>query len=335
MDTIHSLQVFESESHPNFHNQGPTKTRGTKEGFSIYGLFHKFARTPQGTDHLRRRFLRPSKDLDQIQQSLDTVSAFILPDNAASLDALAKTLTYIKNIRPLLKKLRKGVKEQQRGYDGPVPLWSTLISFCYYGIRLIETMLEMDGMDGILVWHKIARFDVGVLRSVGKSASDCVDVDQSRLVMRAAVRQNVDPQLDELKRFYGGLDTLLTEVSKSIRGRFLANHQDIADALEIEYYPGIGHVLGLPEDIAYDNRDFIESGELPWSHRYTAKSDSSGVADPELTFRRGLSFYKTPEMEEMDESWGDLYYEIQGKDSLSWSRQCRSNIKSARGRTHL
>ena len=31
MDTIHSLQVFESESHPNFHNQGPSKTEGARK----------------------------------------------------------------------------------------------------------------------------------------------------------------------------------------------------------------------------------------------------------------------------------------------------------------
>jgi DNA mismatch repair protein MSH5 len=273
MDTIHSLQVFESESHPNFHNQGPSKTRDTKEGFSIYGLFYKFARTPQGKDLLRRRFLRPSKDVDQIEQSLSTISAFILPDNLAHLEVLVKQLAHIKNMKPLLKKLRKGAQEQQRASDGPVPLWSTLIGFCYYGISLIEAMHEMEGMEGVLIWDKMTRFDAGILKRVGKSASDFVDVDESRRQLRPSVRPNVDPALDELKRFYDGLDPLLTEVEKSIKSKFLTEHQDIADALEIGYHPGIGHVLGLPESTASENGDFLGC-RLSWVLRYEAESET-------------------------------------------------------------
>jgi DNA mismatch repair protein MSH5 len=245
----------------------------------MYGLFYKFARTPQGKDLLRRRFLRPSRDVDQIQQSLNTVSAFLLPGNSAHLDVLVKKLAYIKNMRPLLKKLRKGAQEQQRASDGPVPLWSTLIGFCYYGIGLIEAMHEMEGMNDIPIWDKMASFDIGILRRVGKSASDCVDVDESRRQLRPSVRPNVDPVLDELKRFYDGLDPLLTEVEKSIKSRFLTEHQDIADALEIGYYPGIGHVLGLPESVVYENRDFIEGG-LSWVHRYTAELDLRSSKKP-------------------------------------------------------
>jgi DNA mismatch repair protein MSH5 len=272
MDTIHALQVFESESHPNVHNQGPSRTRGTKEGFSIYGLFYKFTRTPQGKDLLRRRFLRPSKDMDQIQQSLDTISAFLLPDNSAHLEVLLKKLSSIKNMKPLLKKLRRGAQEQQRASDGPVPLWSTLISFCYHGIGLLETILEMEGMDNISIWNKMEGFDIGILRRVGKKASDCVDVDESRRQLRPSVRPNVDPALDELKRFYEGLDSILVEVEKHVKLRFPAEHQAIEDNIEIGYHPGVGHVLGLPESIAYENRDFTAGG-LSWIHRYTAKSE--------------------------------------------------------------
>jgi DNA mismatch repair protein MSH5 len=273
MDTIQSLQVFESESHPNFHNQGPSKTRGTKEGFSIYGLFHKFARTPQGKDLLRRRFLRPSKDLCQIQESLDTVSAFLLPDNSENLDVVVKHLTHIKNIRPLLQKLRKGVKEEQRGSNGPIPTWSTLISFCYFGGKLIETMTEMGGMNEIPIWNKMVLFDRSILQRVGTSVSDFVDTDESRILLRPAVKQNIDPGLDELKRRHEGLNSLLTEVAKSIRAKFLTEYQDLAQALEIQYYPGIGHVVEIPESIAHENQGVFEAAEMPWIHRYTAKSE--------------------------------------------------------------
>jgi hypothetical protein len=45
-DTLHSLQILDDESHPNSHNQGPTKSAsGSKEGLSVYGLFRHLART--------------------------------------------------------------------------------------------------------------------------------------------------------------------------------------------------------------------------------------------------------------------------------------------------
>jgi DNA mismatch repair protein MSH5 len=273
MDTIQALQVFESESHPNFHNQGPSKTRGTKEGFSVYGLFHKFARTPQGKELLRRRFSRPSKDWDQIQESLDTVSALLLPNNSGNLDVLVENLKHIKNIRLLLKKLRKGVKEEQRGSNGPVPTWSTLLSFCHFSRKLIETMIEMDGMNDISIWNKMVLFDRSVLMRVGTSVSDFVDTDESRILLRPAIKQNIDPGLDELKRRHEGLNSLLTEVAKSIKAKFLTENQDLADALEIQYYPGIGHVVEIPETIAHENQGVFEATEIPWIHSYTAESE--------------------------------------------------------------
>lgn len=107
-DTLSSLQVIESESHPNSHNQGPA-TSGSKEGLSVYGLFHHLARTPQGKQRLRKMFLRPSIKMSVISERLDAVSILLRPDNAAPLDLLVKHLKRVKNIRTVMVQLRKGI----------------------------------------------------------------------------------------------------------------------------------------------------------------------------------------------------------------------------------
>lgn len=109
-DTLLSLQVMQSESHPHSHKQGPTKANnGSKEGLSIYGLFHHLACTPQGRYMLRQYFLRPSLGLDLINERLNTISIFLNPENTAPFDTIVKSLRAVVNVRTLVIKLRKGV----------------------------------------------------------------------------------------------------------------------------------------------------------------------------------------------------------------------------------
>jgi DNA mismatch repair protein MSH5 len=129
VETIRSLQIFEWESHPNTHNQGPMKAtsgfRGSKEGFSVYGLFHQFGRTSQGRQLLRQYFLRPSLNSDIINERLDAVATFVHPENAEILEILVKNLKYVSNMRATLLNLRKGSSGGQRfGYSKNI--WSSI-----------------------------------------------------------------------------------------------------------------------------------------------------------------------------------------------------------------
>lgn len=127
-DALISLQILWSESHPQSHNQGPSKTAsGSKEGLSIYGLFSSLARTQQGRYLLRQYFLRPMLDIDIINERLETVGIFTRPDNEEPLNNILKSLVQIKNIRTVMIHLRKGVK---RGLNSGIRngVWSTLRS---------------------------------------------------------------------------------------------------------------------------------------------------------------------------------------------------------------
>ena len=110
METLYSLQILESESHPHSHNQGPTKTSsGSKEGLSVYGLFHHLARTPQGKHILRQYFLRPSLSFNIIDERLHTIGTLLRPENASVMDVLTKLLQSVKNMRTIMISLRKGI----------------------------------------------------------------------------------------------------------------------------------------------------------------------------------------------------------------------------------
>lgn len=131
-DTLHSLQIMGAESHPNSHNKGPTKaTSGDKEGLSIYGLYHHLARTQQGRFLLRQQFLRPSLNLDVINERLDTVSIFTRPDNDSALQALVKNLKNLGNMRVTMVNLRKGASSSTRGTGGfAKSIWMSIRAVC-------------------------------------------------------------------------------------------------------------------------------------------------------------------------------------------------------------
>lgn len=129
-DTLASLQILQSESHPQSHNQGPTKASpGSKEGLSVYGLFYHLARTPQGKYLLRQYFLRPSLDIDTVNERLDTASIFLRPDNSGPLNVIVKSLGQIKNMKTVTIHLRKGISNGlSKGGGIKSGVWSSLRS---------------------------------------------------------------------------------------------------------------------------------------------------------------------------------------------------------------
>lgn len=117
-----------SESHPNYHNQGPTNSSsGSKESLSVYGLFHHLARTSQGKSTLRRYFLCPSMDVSVINERLETISVILRPENAVALDNISKNLAHIKNLRQVMVQLTKGVASSTNKGGGIARgIWSTI-----------------------------------------------------------------------------------------------------------------------------------------------------------------------------------------------------------------
>jgi DNA mismatch repair protein MSH5 len=134
-DTLHSLQIMGAESHPHSHNKGPTKaSSGEKEGLSVYGLFHHLARTPQGRFLLRQQFLRPSLNIDVINERLRTLGVFVRPDNDPALHTLAQNLKNIGNMRIMMVNLRKGVGGSTKGARG----FSKSIWISIRAVRVVE-----------------------------------------------------------------------------------------------------------------------------------------------------------------------------------------------------
>ena len=96
-----------------------------------YGLFQHFAYTPQGRARLKQTFFRPSVDLAAIRERHDFIGVFSRPDNIAVLEKMAKALKHIKNLRPVMINLRKGISTGSAKVTGfKTTVWASLLAVC-------------------------------------------------------------------------------------------------------------------------------------------------------------------------------------------------------------
>ena len=159
---------MESESHPHSGNQGPSSTSGSKEGLSVYGLFHFLAVTPQGKYLLKQYFLRPSLNADLIEERLDAISLFTRPANTDSLKSIRKSLRGVVNVRKLVINLRKGVS----GGAGKATSVARSIWTGLRNVSCIRCLLGQRSLTNIIIVHLqfnqckgVARGDVWRTRS--------------------------------------------------------------------------------------------------------------------------------------------------------------------------
>jgi DNA mismatch repair protein MSH5 len=300
-DTLLSLQIIQPEPHPNAFNQGPGST-GSKESLSLYGLFHHYARTPQGKARLRQTFLRPSLDLEDINARLDLISVFVRPDNSIPLRELSKSMSRIKNIRTAMIHLHKGINGGNQKFGGfKSGVWATLLEFAYHTIDIRGTLREVLGGENLpLIAKAMDVLDTRPLQHVGRSINDIVDRESSIDQNRTVVKRGVSEQLDDLKNVYDGMDDLLSRTAIDI-ARTLPDH--IAVQLNVIYVPQVGYHITVPKNRntgrpVYEGDPNDPAGGGQWETMFTTENQV---------------YLKDARMHALDERLGDLWNMICGE----------------------
>ncbi|CAO2650650.1 Nn.00g019420.m01.CDS01 [Neocucurbitaria sp. VM-36] len=290
-DTLHSLQILDAESHPHSHNRGPTTNSGAKEGLSVYGLFHHLARTPQGRCMLRQHFLRPSLNLDVMNERLDTIGVFVLPENGSALQTLVKTLKSIGNMRVMLSNLSKGVGGSTKGSGGfSNRVWIAIRGFAFHALKIKDIFQEVLSAENLKIRTKIfEKFEGYRLAQVGSKISETVDFERSAEEFRTVILPGVDEELDQMKRTLDGLESFLNEVARKLSEQMPI---DLRTTLNVIYFPQIGFLVTVPVDL--DTGAAVHDGgiENPWERMFSTEDQV---------------YFKNSQMREMDDHFGDVY----------------------------
>lgn len=300
-DTLLSLQITSTESHPNAQNQGPASrgwSGGAKEGFSVYGLFHNLAKTSQGRFLLRQYFLRPSLNVAVINERLDTIGALLRPDNSGTMGSIVENLAKIKNMRIVTVNLRKGVSSglnKSRGISSSV--WPSIRDFVFHALRIFDAMGELLGGERLAIRVKIVeKFDKKQLAAIGTIICEVVDFDATKEQRRTIVQPGVDQELDEAKRTYDGIEHLLSEVTEHITGQVPA---ELNAQVNVIFFPQIGFLIACRVETETGRGVFEGPDEDPWEKMFATDT---------------AAYYKNSNMSELDNHFGDIYGQICDKE---------------------
>ncbi|KAJ5491216.1 hypothetical protein N7539_002783 [Penicillium diatomitis] len=285
-----SLQVMQSELHPNLSSQVMgAKSAAGKEGFSVYGLFNRFAYTSQGKANLKHIFLRPTLDVALIRDRQKFIGVFSRPDNMATTERIIKSLKHIKNLRPVIMDLQKGISTGSAKMIGfKATVWASLLAFAFHSIDIHDALREMSiAQDVSLRTKAMKTFEAAQLYRVGRIIQEIVDIDNSEEQGRTVVKQGLDRELDKMKDRYDGLNSLLKNVAIEIASI-------IPEQLEIDvnviYFPQLGFNIAIPLN---------DSG-------HAAYSGADGAW--ELVFlTETRAYFKDFRMKELDDKLGDIY----------------------------
>jgi DNA mismatch repair protein MSH5 len=300
-DTLLSLQIMSTESHPNAQQHGPASragSGGSKEGLSVYGLFQHFAKTSQGRMLLKQYFLRPSQNKAVIDERLDTTSFLIRPDNGDCLKKLSESLAKMRNVRLYTVNLRKGISNgMSRNGKAQMLVWPNLYQFIFHALKITDILAEIEGARRLAIVRKVNEvFNGKLLAEVGTMITDVIDFEASQEQGRTIVRPGVSEDLDEAKRAYDGIEDLLSQAAKHIADEVPA---DLDSKVSVIFFPQIGFLISIRLSELTGTGIFEGTEQDPWEKRFSTEANA---------------YYKNVLMGQLDQQFGDVHAGICDKE---------------------
>ncbi|KAK6359117.1 MutS protein msh5 [Orbilia brochopaga] len=301
-DTMTSLQIFGSESHPAVKAQ----MADIKGGVSLFNLVNK-TRTPQGSHYLKQMFLRPSLDIAVITARHNAIHTLNRPDNSNAVGGLNKSLKRVPDMIRTLTKLKKGgstgapaqievLQNKKKAKTASTRTWVLISQFVSNAIKIRNYVADLLVTQDVDIFCKIAeKFEIEHLQTVANLIGDNIDFDASRIESHVYVKSGIDARLDNLRNTYHNINHILSEAAERVHGTLPQDVQDLNITVNVAYYPQLGYLLAVPLDEdgqpIYSGEVDIREGESHWEW----------VFSTDVT-----AYFKTDEMGRLSDEVGDV-----------------------------
>ncbi|KAL9589019.1 MAG: hypothetical protein Q9203_002186 [Teloschistes exilis] len=230
---------------------------------------------------------------------LSAVETFNLTGVIGILNGIVKSLGQIKNMKTVVIHLRKGISNGMGKGNGGIKsgVWSTLRSFAFHTLQILDSMTEVMGAEQLAIRCKILEhWDRRALANVGRLVSDVV---RSLYPALSDLWPGVDDELDTMKQTYDGIEDLLNKTSQSIAETVPVRY---SLDLNVIFFPQIGFLISIPID-PETGRGNYEGAAI------------DGDAWDRIFSTRSRVYYKDFRMRELDETLGDMYAVICGRNN--------------------
>ncbi|KAJ3340321.1 MutS protein msh5 [Gonapodya sp. JEL0774] len=223
----------------------------------------------------------------ELQGRHDAVEAFGRTENLNVVEMLIRVVAKIGNV---------GVRTNLTPKD-----WEHLLSFTYSAIEVQSKCRELHipPTRRIPILDRLAReIDVSALREVGSFVNEVVDFEESTTEGRVSIKRGLDEELDELKRRYEGMGSLLAS------GMFhLSIHHLGLKTIEIKQ---LGYLIAAPKPPGHNEIREIEGLSFQF------------VTEASI-------YYKNDQMRQMDQEWGDIHSLIVDSE-IEWVQRLTDRV---------
>ncbi|ORY26954.1 putative meiotic recombination-related protein, partial [Naematelia encephala] len=270
-DALTSLAIFDVDAHANTFMERP------KQALSIFGINNSCV-TPIGRKLLHTWHLRPLTHLKAIKERHDAVGLFSSTEYQHAGQQLIRSMKKIGNISGWCNNIRRG--------KAKVTDWKGMIESLLAAREIRETVhgLAASASATLRINEKLEGAVGPELQDFMSQVIGTVDWDASKNEKRLCVRIGVDEELDECRQRLAELEPLLNLVATKISPHV---PQDFCKTLNVVYFPQLGHLVAIEP-----GGRGIQQAPDGWVYKFESEENW---------------YYKTPEMDNLDEHFGDLH----------------------------
>ncbi|KAL1843139.1 hypothetical protein VTJ49DRAFT_2889 [Mycothermus thermophilus] len=292
-DALLSLQIVQSELHPNPQTRASNRSEPTaKETLSITGLLQALASSAQGKRTLRRMLLRPTTDINIIEERHRGIEVLLHSENREVAKNMRKLLRKLKNTNTLLRHVRKGVDRIRGQLSVRVEDWKAVLRFAMASTQLKQAVHALKGGEDIAVFMRIrTEIDVERFLHIGDTIMRTIDFQTSRDSGITEILPGASKYLDRLRHEFADVCRFLPELAKHVA-------QDVPEQFT-SYIHHCTVMVDLGFLVAVQRNP--ESGEGVYHGQYHAED----VWELILTTEE-IVYYKNQAMRDLDSQYGDL-----------------------------
>ena len=225
-DTLYSLEIFSTESHPN------STSGGYKEGFSLFNIIN-FTKSGGGKALLRQWLSKPSCNKAEIDRRLDNVQFFAESSNRSIIEEIWVVLRKTKNIPTIFSSLH---------FSPKISDFENLYKMCKLLNQFMKSFDALNPKCQVLnELHSLYR--VEVCGKFEEEIAVSIDFEKSDETGRISFKSGVNQQLDQLK----DSSQLLAQIFAALVEE-ISSELKIPDTNDVKpvYYTQLGYLVAIP-----------------------------------------------------------------------------------------
>ncbi|RXK37395.1 hypothetical protein M231_05382 [Tremella mesenterica] len=232
--------------------------------------------TPLGKKLLHTWFLRPLVDMDEIVVRHDAVAYFCTPAGYDLSKEIKKFMRRIKNVPKLCTDVARSSGRAS------FHVWRGIAESLGSAIDIGNIILQRNLGHVHSIFEKVSKPISEDLRELASEIALTIDFDESYETDKIAVRPGISEELDICKEQWAGMSILsltLIEIPPNFCN----------DNIFVRYFPQLGFL------VAIRNRNLNMDEPPGWRMIFENENEE---------------FFKTPQMENLDDHYGDIYCQI-------------------------